>query len=550
MHYATMAALMISNVTTLVLAILLAGPFFGGALGEIAYIGETQRLNAATRSTYTYTEDPGEMLLLPSRRGGGGGGGSLPAAPTGLAPYRVAYDQVWLQWADNANNETGFSIERTATTTQSWAVVGTAPATSSPTMIYYDQVVAANSTYLYRVRAYNGRGYSAYSNTVTVVTPPDPRPLPATNLRLINQSPWHISQQWTDASSNETGFMIDRSTSTGAFLNIGRAPANNEFFSDWTVQPNTLYTYRVVSYNLYGSSGWPIATTTSYHVEPYTPTITEASSTSPFMVGLLYDARPGGWANTVVHIERATSGSPFIEIATRSYYEQSYQDRSVLPSTSYMYRMRTSNDYGMSEYSNAIQITTPANVPLAPTMTSASSTDPFSVNIGWHNNSSWTFGHGGWRIERMSSGGPFVEIANLTQYSTWYHDTAVTPGTSYCYRLRQYNDIGLSEYSNNYCTVTLYAAPSNLVASSTLAFSVNMIWQNNSPWTPGMGGWFVERAIASSSFSRIAELMTYSTSYLDTGLTALTVYSYRVCQWNISGCSPYSNIATATTTAP
>ncbi|MCP3880425.1 MAG: LamG domain-containing protein, partial [Sulfitobacter sp.] len=44
--------------------------------------------------------------------GTGGGGGSAPAAPSGLNITAVTESQIDLAWADNADNETGFTLER------------------------------------------------------------------------------------------------------------------------------------------------------------------------------------------------------------------------------------------------------------------------------------------------------------------------------------------------------------------------------------------------------------------------------------------------------
>jgi len=67
-----------------------------------------------------------------------------------------------LAWTDNANNETGFKIERCqgngcsnfAEIAQVGANVTTFPNTG----------LSANTRYRYRVRAFNGGGNSAYSN--------------------------------------------------------------------------------------------------------------------------------------------------------------------------------------------------------------------------------------------------------------------------------------------------------------------------------------------------------------------------------------------------
>jgi hypothetical protein len=80
--------------------------------------------------------------------------------------------QVALSWADNADNEAGFNIERClGPGCTSWA-----PLTSvgSNTTGYNDTTVAGNSTYRYRVRAFNLFSGSNYSISEDVLTPPPP----------------------------------------------------------------------------------------------------------------------------------------------------------------------------------------------------------------------------------------------------------------------------------------------------------------------------------------------------------------------------------------
>jgi hypothetical protein len=88
-----------------------------------------------------------------------------PAAPSGLAGSVVC--QIGLSWADNANNETGFKVERcTGVGCANFSQIATVSATS-----YSDTGTSPNS-YTYRVRAYNTAGDSAYSGTASVACAP------------------------------------------------------------------------------------------------------------------------------------------------------------------------------------------------------------------------------------------------------------------------------------------------------------------------------------------------------------------------------------------
>jgi subtilisin family serine protease len=87
---------------------------------------------------------------------------AIPAAPTNLAATVVSKSQINLTWTDNANNETGYRIERckgaTCTNFTQIATVGPGVTTFANTGLQ------ANTSYRYRVRGYNASGNSAYSN--------------------------------------------------------------------------------------------------------------------------------------------------------------------------------------------------------------------------------------------------------------------------------------------------------------------------------------------------------------------------------------------------
>lgn len=88
-----------------------------------------------------------------------------PAAPSGLVAA-ASGTQIALSWTDNANNETGFRIER-ATGGGAFAEIATTAANATT---FTNTGLAAGTTYSYRVRATNGGGDSGYSNVASATT--------------------------------------------------------------------------------------------------------------------------------------------------------------------------------------------------------------------------------------------------------------------------------------------------------------------------------------------------------------------------------------------
>src|SRR5262245_785397 len=95
--------------------------------------------------------------------------GQAPATPSSLvASVNPASptSSLSLSWADNANNETGYSVER-STDGGSFAQIAQAGANTGT---WIDTALNSGTAYYYRVRAYNGSGDSAYSNVASAQT--------------------------------------------------------------------------------------------------------------------------------------------------------------------------------------------------------------------------------------------------------------------------------------------------------------------------------------------------------------------------------------------
>jgi hypothetical protein len=126
--------------------------------GSTSYSYRVRAYNASGNSDYSNTASAVTQAIP-----------ALPAAPTNLAAAVISKSQINLTWTDNAVNETGFRIQRckgsTCTNFTLIAMVG------ANVISYANTQLSANTTYRYRVYAYNASGSSGYSNVVTAATP-------------------------------------------------------------------------------------------------------------------------------------------------------------------------------------------------------------------------------------------------------------------------------------------------------------------------------------------------------------------------------------------
>lgn len=92
---------------------------------------------------------------------------TAPTAPSALDADVISSTQINLNWTDNANNETGFKIERKTGVGGTYAQIATVTA---DVVTYNDTGLLLYTTYYYRVRAWNDGGDSSYSPAANATT--------------------------------------------------------------------------------------------------------------------------------------------------------------------------------------------------------------------------------------------------------------------------------------------------------------------------------------------------------------------------------------------
>ena len=79
-------------------------------------------------------------------------------------------------------------------------------------------------------------------------------PLAPNKLTAAITSSSSASLTWTDNSTNEDGFKIERKTINGTYSLVGSVGENVTTYNDATLTPGTSYIYRIFSYNKGGNS--------------------------------------------------------------------------------------------------------------------------------------------------------------------------------------------------------------------------------------------------------------------------------------------------------
>lgn len=176
----------------------------GGTYSAWTQVSVTFNSGSATSVTLYGAYNAGEGRFDDFALDEGSTSGTVPATPAGLGAAAVNATSINLTWTDNSNNETGYKVERKTGAGGTWSEI--AGSLASNTTSYSSTGLSANTTYYYRVRAYNATGNSTYSNEASATTTGSGS-YPANVLNLTN---WKITVPFDGPDSGTTADEISQ----------------------------------------------------------------------------------------------------------------------------------------------------------------------------------------------------------------------------------------------------------------------------------------------------------------------------------------------------
>jgi|GEM_PF-1642433 len=468
----------------------------------------------------------------------------VPDAPGNLTAEATSEVRIVLHWSDLSNDENGFRVERRVS---GGAFIEVASLVNNSES-WQDDGLAANTSYDYRVMAYNSGGNSAAASISGVRTPNYPPPDAPTSLSLVARDHESVQVTWTDNADNEGGYTLERRNGSAVFLQVAALPANSQAYTNTGLSPETAYTYRVLATSDHGSSAYSneLALTTSVAPAPEAPGSLVGAAQSAEVVSL-------SWSDlsdyeTGFRVERAQGvGGDFITLAIVPANATTYQDTNATPLSTIRYRIIAYNDQGDSPPSNIVTVETPVGaLPDAPVNLSANATDPEVVVLSWSDQSD---NETGFRIERRA-GGAFATLVEIAPDAEAYTDRTVVAASQYDYRVFAVNGSGDSGASNTASVTTPNedppASPSGLTSGAVTHIQVQLSWVDNAD---DESGYRIYRAVGSGAFEAIADVAANSNSYLATGLSPDTSYRFQLVAYSINGESDPSNLVTVNTSS-
>ena len=243
-----------------------------------------------------------------------------------------------------------------------------------------------------------------------------------------------------------------------------------------------------------------------------------------------------------------------------------YTDRSVMPNTRYVYRLKARNSVGLSPVSSVAGAQTPRdpNLPTTPTGLAVDSQTHNSITLSWDDPSDGTIQS--YQVLRYRFGSVvfgsniavshFAVIADNTGSSeTTFADTTVEPETWYAYRIRARNSVGLSPVTAIVRARAtpepddVPAAPTGLVVDSRTHNSITLSWDN--PGDSAIQSYQLLRRLPASDESLkvyIDDTGSSDTTITDPIVQSETQYVYRIKARNSVGLSAESAVVNAATT--
>ncbi|HOO74813.1 MAG TPA: fibronectin type III domain-containing protein [Tepiditoga sp.] len=168
------------------------------------------------------------------------------------------------------------------------------------------------------------------------------------------KSSTEIKLFWTDNSSDENGFKVERKENDSSWKEIADLPQNSAEFTDTFLNPDTFYAYRVYCYNEKGISDY----TESLPVKTYEKSV---KAPSEFTYDNLGNAFLLKWKDNSLNekgfkVERKSNNSEWSVIADLSENTVEFRDETLVSGETYFYRIYGYNEFGNSEYSEEISV--------------------------------------------------------------------------------------------------------------------------------------------------------------------------------------------------
>ena len=462
----------------------------------------------------------------------------LPAAPGALTTTAASYTSVNLAWTDNANNETGFTVQRTTAVT---GIIATFTTLANVTT-FTDTTAVAGTSYSYSVAATNALGSSTASNTATVAVPAvlviSPVVVPAGAVNALYTATVAATGGVAPYTWSATGLPLGLTMSTAGVISGTPSPLAVPVGVSATF-PVTITVQDVFT------PATPVSVVINLVVNqvlPAAPTLLTAKAASMTQVNLTWVDNANN--ETGFTLQRATDALFTVGLITVPLAANvtAYADLTVVANKTYYYRISSSNIVGASLPAVSAPVTTPSAALVIATTTLPNATQGLAYTVTLKATGGVVAAYS-WSATGLPAGLTVAPatgiISGVTSALAGIYPVTVTvnDGTSV---------LGVSKIFNLTVVASKTpgapAQPTGLTAAAVPG-TINLAWVDNATTETG---YTVQRA-TDKNFKKglIATLLpANSVSYSDVSVKVVgTVYYYRVFATNGAVVSAFSNVA-------
>lgn len=390
-----------------------------------------------------------------------------PSVPTNLTTTAVSRSQINLSWTASTDNVgvAGYKIYRNS------VQIGTSTTTS-----YSDTTCWGNTTYTYKVSAYDARGNESAQSSASV------RTTPAVTDIIMDNTAATLVGAWTSGTSTTGKYGAD-------------------------------YIYRSTAVTETGSATWtpPIDVSGYYTVYCWYTQGSNRATNAPYVVT---------WYNgsQTVNINQQSGGGTWVTLVTRKVYMQGISGSVKL------HNGTGSTGYIVVADAVRFQMTSSdLTPPSTPTNLTATAVSKSQINLSW-TASTDNVGVAGYKIYRN---GTYLTSVTGTSYS----NTGLPEKTTYSYKVSAYDAAENESSQSNQATATTWESQV-IVDNSDAGFSASANWSTGTSSTDKYGSNYRWRPTAATSDHAV-----WNFSLIGPG--SFTVYAWWTVGTNRSTQAPY-----------
>ncbi|MXQ74291.1 hypothetical protein GSF08_10175 [Clostridiaceae bacterium DONG20-135] len=363
-------------------------------------------------------------------------GTAITVAPSNVTAVAIDAGNVLITWS-SVLSAAGYHVFRGTTSDGPYQFVQ-----ETTSLALVDTGLAANTTYYYRITAYDADGDGPMSEPAIVTTAASDVPQ---NLIAAANGSTTINTTW-DPIANASRYHVYRSTTAvGPYVLIGITTTTS--YTNVGLIPNTTYYYRVTAVVNEVESAQSNTASATTDADIPVPTNVAAMSVSSTQIITTWDAVPNATAYSVY---RSTSPNGTYQLVGTTA-DLTYMDSGLTPNTTYYYRVAATVDGVLGNASAYAAATTHplSPTPSAPTNVQLQALSCAEILITWEASA----GADGYYIYRSNAaGGPYQLIGNTAD--TAYVDAPLSPSTVYYYFIQAYTQDQFSPQSASVGTST------------------------------------------------------------------------------------------------